>query len=60
VNIAILVVLSIAALIVVPLAVIWALNTLFGLAIPVAFDTWLAVAILAAVVSPSSSRKAAR
>ena len=30
----------------VPLAVIWALNTLFALAIPYTFWTWLAVLVL--------------
>jgi hypothetical protein len=33
-----------------PLATIWALNTLFGLAIAYTFKTWLAALVLAAVV----------
>ena len=36
-----------------PLAVIWALNTLFGMAIPYAFKTWLAVLVLTMVVGGS-------
>ena len=32
-----------------PIAGIWSLNTLFGLAIPVTFDTWLAAFFLSAV-----------
>lgn len=42
-----------------PLALIWALNTLFGLAIAYTFQTWLAALVLAVIVSGSSkaSRK---
>lgn len=43
-----------------PLATIWSLNTLFGLAIPVSFDTWMATFWLATVISggaASLSRK---
>jgi hypothetical protein len=32
-----------------PIAGIWSLNTLFGLTIPVTFDTWLAAFFLSAV-----------
>ena len=35
-----------------PLAVIWALNTLFGLAIEYSVWTWLAVVVLSSVISP--------
>ncbi len=36
-----------------PLAVIWALNTLFPvLAIPYTFKTWLAILVLSAVLTP--------
>ncbi len=36
-----------------PLAVIWALNTLFPvLAIPHTFKTWLAILVLSAVLTP--------
>jgi len=43
----------------VPVALIWALNTVFGLAVPVTFKTWLAVFILSAPFWPivASSRK---
>lgn len=33
-----------------PLAVIWALNTLFSLAIPYVIETWAAVVILCGIV----------
>lgn len=36
-----------------PLAVIWALNTLFALGIPYTFWTWLAVLVLNATISAS-------
>lgn len=36
-----------------PLAVIWALNTLFVLGIPYTFWTWLAVLVLNATISAS-------
>jgi hypothetical protein len=35
-----------------PLAVIWALNTLFGLAIEYTVWTWLAAVVLSSVISP--------
>ena len=39
------------AVVLMPLATIWALNTLFPvLAIPTTFDTWMATVILAGVV----------
>lgn len=34
-----------------PLAIIWALNTLFALAIPYSFWTWLAVVVLTYTLS---------
>ena len=34
----------------VPLAIIWALNTLFGLSIVPSFNTWLATVILGGLV----------
>jgi hypothetical protein len=40
--------LVIALLLFWPLAVLWSLNTLFGLAIPFTFWTWLSVIILTA------------
>ena len=36
-----------------PLAVIWALNTLFALGIPYTFWTWLAVLVLNTTISAS-------
>lgn len=36
-----------------PLAVIWALNTLFALGIPYTFWTWLAVLVLNTTISGS-------
>ena len=35
-----------------PLAVIWAMNTLFGMAIAYNFWTWLATFVLCGIVSP--------
>lgn len=50
-----LVVAAVAAIIVLmPLASIWALNTLFSLTIPMTFDTWCAAVILGGVVSGNS------
>lgn len=37
-----------------PLASIWAINTLLGLAIAYTFKTWLAAFILGALLTPSS------
>jgi hypothetical protein len=55
------IILFVLALIVLgPIATIWALNTLFPvLAIPYAFDTWLASCILGGLISSSafSSKK---
>jgi len=54
----IIIVLVIIAIICCPIAAIWALNTLFGLAIPLTFKTWLAAAVLSATVyGPGGSRK---
>ena len=45
----------VAVAIIMPLATIWSLNTLFPvLAIPLAFDTWLATIILGGVVGGST------
>jgi hypothetical protein len=44
-------ILVIALLIFWPLAVIWALNTLFGLTIQFTFWTWLAVFVLTATLN---------
>ena len=40
-----------------PLAIIWAVNTLFGLGIEFTFWNWLAVVILQTVFSPNVSVK---
>ena len=59
-KIVLIVVLVIALIILSPIATIWALNTLFPvLAIPYAFDTWLASCILGGLISSSafSSKK---
>lgn len=37
---------AIALIVLFPFAAIWSVNTLFGLAIPVTFDTWCAVVVL--------------
>jgi uncharacterized membrane protein YphA (DoxX/SURF4 family) len=42
----------IVAALVTPLAAIWALNTLFGLAIAYTFKTWLAALVLGAILNP--------
>ncbi len=39
-----------------PIFVIWSLNTLFKLAIPVTLETWAATAILATLVSGTAGR----
>lgn len=39
-----------------PLAGIWSLNTLFGLAIPYTFDTWCAAFVLSAILSGSGAK----
>ena len=50
-KIAIAVVVIIALLILMPVATIWSLNTLFpALAIPLTFDTWIAAVVLGGVV----------
>jgi hypothetical protein len=42
----------IVAALVTPLAAIWALNTLFVLAIAYTFKTWLAALVLGAIINP--------
>ena len=40
-----------ALLVIMPIATIWSLNTLFpALAIPLSFDTWIATVVLSGVV----------
>ncbi len=51
------IVVIVAALVLVPFAAIWALNTLFGLGIAFTFKTWAAATILGAIVSPTVSVK---
>lgn len=47
----ILVVIAIALVVIYPIALIWALNTLFGLSIPITFWTWVATTLLSAPFS---------
>ena len=42
--------LFVLSLVIVPIAVIWSLNTLFALGIVISLKTWLATLVLAAVV----------
>lgn len=53
----IVILLIILLVVLMPLAVIWALNTLFALSIAYTFWTWLAVLILAGTISPNISTK---
>ena len=46
----------VAFIIFVPLAAIWALNTLFALAIAYTFKTWFAALVLAGLVGSGSAR----
>jgi hypothetical protein len=55
--IAIVVLLIVLAVVFVPLALIWALNTLFGLAIAFTLKTWLAALLLAGALSGSARGK---
>lgn len=52
-----LILLVLAIIVLMPLAVIWALNTLFGLAIAYTFWTWLAVLILGSALNSGSVKK---
>jgi VIT1/CCC1 family predicted Fe2+/Mn2+ transporter len=40
-----------------PFITIWAMNTLFSLAIPYTLSTWIAVMWLGIIISPLSKRK---
>lgn len=40
----------ILVLIFAPIVGIWSLNTLFGLAIPITFDTWIAAFVLSVIL----------
>jgi hypothetical protein len=50
-------VLILLAIIFFPFAVIWALNTLFGLSIGYTFWTWLAVVVLSSIINPNLKSK---
>jgi hypothetical protein len=50
-------VLILLAIIFFPFAVIWALNTLFGLTIGYTFWTWLAVVVLSSIINPNLKSK---
>lgn len=52
-----LVIVVVAAVLLSPLAVVWALNTLFGLGIAYTWQTWLSVLILGGVVKTNVSVK---
>ena len=52
-----LVIVVFAAVLLSPLAVVWALNTLFGLGIAYTWQTWLSVLILGGVVKTNVSVK---
>jgi len=45
------VVLALVAIVLMPFAAIWSLNTLFALTIPFTFDTWCAAVVLSGIVS---------
>jgi hypothetical protein len=53
------VIVAIAIIILVPHAVIWAINTLFGLVLAHSVENWVATAVLLAAVnaSPGGSKK---
>jgi hypothetical protein len=54
-KILILGVIILALIIIMPVATIWSLNTLFpALAIPITFDTWIATIVLGGVVGGST------
>ena len=52
----ILFVLAVSFVLLFPYAVIWSINTLFGLVIPYTWQTWLASFVLTSVVSGSIHR----
>lgn len=45
------------AILVVPFLAIWSLNTLFALAIPYTWETWLSVVVLSTILKPAISIK---
>jgi len=47
---------AVAVLLLGPLVTIWAVNLLFGLHVPYAFDTWFAVLWLSVLVGTPSAR----
>jgi hypothetical protein len=49
--------LIVALIILVPFAVIWALNTLFALSIAYTFWTWLSVIILTSAIQSNSIKR---
>ena len=52
----VLIVLAVALVALAPLALVWALNALFGLAIAYTLKTWLAALILGGAISASARR----
>ena len=53
IGIMLLIVLGLVLIALVPLLNIWALNTLFGFAIPFTFTTWFAAVVLTSMVAPA-------
>lgn len=56
-KIAVIAILLLLVVILGPFAVIWSLNTLFGLAIAYTFWTWLAVIVLGSYLNANIGRK---
>jgi len=52
---ALIIIIVIAAIILIPLAAIWAVNTLFGVGIVYTFWTWLAALVLCGIIGGSSA-----
>jgi hypothetical protein len=50
------IIVAIIFLIFMPMAVIWAVNTLFHFGIPITFQTWLATVVLGAFIKGSTSQ----
>lgn len=50
------VVLSVVLLVLLPLATLWALNTLFGLGLPYTVNTWAAASVLTGIVTAGNRK----
>jgi MFS-type transporter involved in bile tolerance (Atg22 family) len=53
-KILLMILLIVTTIVLMPVATIWSLNTLFSLNIPTSFDTWCAALILGGVVGGST------